>query len=480
MQTNCDERTFLIRNQRGSFPIAIIRYICDFARKACSCLKMSLVKLKMLLVYFFTGWPWETVKYMCMPDIIPEGAFPEPPQEPDSCRSAHVCLLLSRLLWTLFRIAIIVYALVAQLMTCFRRDRISTNTTAVIIYDTSNGSMINFTELNCDDKTEMVGSILIPGIVIVLLAVWVYFGLNFGNKCYCRCCGWKELNVVMKAETAKNLNNLVQAARDKLIKNNRVTVRYTVIPIVYIFLSQVVSGIYLVTFKLVNKDVAIQAPMGGPTLGKDTKYIMIAFLFAGFIALDLLYLQVMLRYAYRCQMAIYSLTIIKRHVKVYREDKIEQRFTHQQMENRKKDIMDKTENAYILIKQLNASSGTVALLIIIAAFQAVNCAIMLLSNELSNYYQIGAVAARLLLWAFLAVFSFHKAAGVNVVEKKLCNLGWLMKRQSLVYDGDSHHISLRARMFGISVNTWLPYLIVLALVFTVMVGAKIKWYEIKM
>ena len=470
-----DERTFLLENQRGSFAIAIIRYICDFARLACGCLKMSLVKLKILLVYFFTDWPWETVKYMCMPDTIPEGAFPEPPQEPDNCRSAHVCLLLSRFLWTLFRIAIIVYALVAQLMTCFRRDRISTNTTAVIINDTS-----NMTKLNCDDQTEIVVSILIPDIVIVLLAVWVYFGLEFGKKCYCRCCGWKELNVVMKADTAKNLNKLVQAARDKLIKSNRVTVRYTVIPIVYIVLSQVVSVIYLIKFKLVNKDVVIQAPMGGPTLGEDTKYIIIGFLFIGFIALDVLYLQVMLKYAYRCQMVIYCLKIIKQHVKVYRKDMIERQFTHQQMENRKKDIMDKTENAYIFIKQLNASSGTIALLIIIAAFQAVNCAIMLLSNELSDYYQIGAVAARLLLWAFLAMFSFHKAAGVIIVEKKLRNLGWHMKRQSLVHDGDSHHISLRAKMFGISIKTWLPYLIVLALVFVVMVGAKIKWYEIKM
>ena len=118
---------------------------------------------------------------------------------------------------------------------------------------------------------------------------------------------------------------------------------------------------------------------------------------------------------------------------------IEQQITHQKIENRKEDIMDKTDNAYILIKQLNASSGTIALLIIIAAFQEVNCAVILLSNKLSDYLQIAAVAARLVLWAFLAVFSFH---GVNIVKKQLRDLGWHMNRQSLVHDGDSHCISL--------------------------------------
>jgi len=80
----------------------------------------------------------------------------------------------------------------------------------------------------------------------------------------------------------------------------------------------------------------------------------------------------------------------------------------------KKELMKKTEDAYTFIKNLNASSGTVALLIITAGFQAVNCAINLLHDKIT-YPQAAAVMARLMLWGFLLAFPFHKAAGINVV-----------------------------------------------------------------
>ena len=141
--------------------------------------------------------------------------------------------------------------------------------------------------------------------------------------------------------------------------------------------------------------------------------------------------------------------------------------------------MKKTETAYKFIKDLNASSSTIALLIIVAGFQAVNCAINLLCQEIS-YFQAAAVMARLLLWGFLLVSPFHKAAGINSVYKQLRDLGWDMKRRSLAHDGDTGSITLKARMFGISVNPWLPYLVTIVLLFTVMAGAKIKWYQLKM
>ena len=144
--------------------------------------------------------------------------------------------------------------------------------------------------------------------------------------------------------------------------------------------------------------------------------------------------------------------------------------------------MEQTETAYTFIKQLNASSGTIALVIIIAAFQTANCAVILLCNEIT-YPQAVAVALRLILWAFLAVFPFHKAAGVNITSKKLRDLGWDMHRPSLACHCNPHglnngvHVSLKARVFGISVNPWLPYLVTILLLLTIMVGSKFKWYE---
>ena len=124
--------------------------------------------------------------------------------------------------------------------------------------------------------------------------------------------------------------------------------------------------------------------------------------------------------------------------------------------------MQKTENAYTFIKQLNASSSTVGFIILIASYQAANCVVILLGNDIS-YLQGAAILLRLVLWGILAVFPFHKAAGVNIASKRLRDLGWDMHRPSLACHDDSHKsndgllITLKARVFGISVNPWLPY-----------------------
>lgn len=144
--------------------------------------------------------------------------------------------------------------------------------------------------------------------------------------------------------------------------------------------------------------------------------------------------------------------------------------------------MKETETAYKFIKKLNASSGTVGFVILVAAYQATNCTVILLSNELTHLQAV-AIALRLILWGFLALFPFHKAAGVNITSKRLCDLGWDMHRSPLVSHGDSCrssnglHITLKAKMFGISVNPWLPYVVVILLLLTIMIGAKFKWYE---
>ena len=97
-----------------------------------------------------------------------------------------------------------------------------------------------------------------------------------------------------------------------------------------------------------------------------------------------------------------------------------------------------------------------------------------------TYFQGGAIALRLTLWGFLAVFPFHKAAGVNIAFKRLRDLGWDIYVPPLggaYRSNDSRHVNLKARVFGISVNPWLPYVLVIVLLLTIMIGAKSKWYE---
>ena len=151
--------------------------------------------------------------------------------------------------------------------------------------------------LDCSTKSEIIGGLIIPDIVILLLAFWVYFGLKFGSQ-YCRgCFGWKEAYVVVRADSAKILNKLVEAIDHKLLGKS-LTRGYTVIPLLYIIVSQGVGVFYLFAFQLAHKNVIIQSPLGKTTLAGYVKYILISLAFVGFVALDLLYLRVIMRYAY--------------------------------------------------------------------------------------------------------------------------------------------------------------------------------------
>ena len=420
------------------------------------------------------------MKYISNPDTVPTESIQDQKKArkaADRRDNTNCCLLAYKtttaaiilILVMLFQLSIVIVGLSAQLMTCFRRDWISTNLSTVLFHETHKEI------LRCDDKVEVITGLVIPTIVIVLWAFWLYFGLRVGSIYYscCKFCGWKELKTVMKADTPETLNILVQASKDKLTKSY-VTVTYTLIPIIYIGLSTAVSYGYLRVFKVAYDNVVIQPPLGGPMLVGKVKLGIIILSFIGFIALDLLYLRVMLRYAYRCQLIIYCLKLLKDELKEYKE-----RTVAQQNQDKETELMDKTEAANTFIKELNASSCTTAMLIIVAGFQAVNCAVNLLCEEIS-YKQAEVVIARLLLWGFLLVFLCHKAAGVNSATKRLQDLWRDVNKKFAVHNGNFGPIILKANMFGFSVHPRLPLLIVFVLLFTIMAGAKIKWYQLKM
>ena len=161
--------------------------------------------------------------------------------------------------------------------------------------------------LRCTEKDEVICALLIPDLVIFLLAFWVYFALKFANQIFRECFGWEKLNVIIKVDAADNLNKLVMAIKPKKLGKS-FTSGYIFISIFYILLSQGTSVLYLYAFQLADKDVVIQPPLQDRgTLSGDIKSEMIALSFVGFIALDLLYVRVVMRYAFRCQMIIYYL-----------------------------------------------------------------------------------------------------------------------------------------------------------------------------
>ena len=417
-----------------------------------------------ILLCSFTDWPMEVVKHI-MPDKINESESEPLDDSPGcncSCSVVKKCLLSTTCI--MIRLIFIIYALFAQYMFCFRRDWITAN--HIMVHKSQNS-------VKCQHKRiEFIRFFLIPDIIIVLLATWVYIGLKFGSQsCSCECCGWKEINDVMLADKAENLTKLAQDTQDKL-KKSKITVTYTIIPLIYIILSLVISFIYLAEelrsaskhLNIFHKDLIIIPPINSIDISTSILKILtitgITLSFIGFIFLDLLYLQVMLRYAYRCQLIIYYLETIEEYIINGKQ----QDFT----------IMNETENAYTFIKELNTSSFTVAILIITAGFQAVNCAVNLLSEDIIGV-QVAAVIIRLLLWGFLIMFPFHKAAGINVVYNQLQHLGWHMKRKSFLYEGGSGPIILKAKMLGIPIKPWFPHLLIFALLFTIMAGLKLEW-----
>ena len=478
-----------------------------------------------ILMYLLTDWPWETVKYISMPYNNTSGArastvidetitdetaassktvtkttvgiqatkkerIKKGKPKPQSCKCSKECFtkLIVCSIIVFFRLLFVAIGLFVQFITCFRRDRISTDLTLIPNTTTK--------RLTCDEKGDIICGLLIPDMVIFLLAIWVYFGLKFGNEYFRGCFGWKELNVVVRVDSAENLNELAIAIDRKRLGRS-ITKSYTRITLLYIVLSQGVSVLYLFAFKLQEQDLIIQPPLFRFSLEGGVKTGMLVVLFVGFVALDLLYARVLMRYAYRCQMIIYYLYAIKHDVrrtvkntkrkkqKYKREqeqrdqDAIEQLHEDSIKIKSRKEVMNECNNAYSFIKQLNASSGTVGFLILIAAYQAANCTVVLLSEDIT-YFQALAIASRLILWGFVAMFPFHKAAGVNIASKRLRDVGWDMHIPALggPYGSNSNaHISLKARVFGISVNPWLPYVVVVLLLLTIMIGSKFKWYE---
>ena len=235
-------------------------------------------------------------------------------------------------------------------------------------------------------------------------------------------------------------------------------VQYSIFPLAYIILSQVVSVGYLVVFQLWDGDVIIQTPYGQHDLDVTSKRWILGLTFIGFIGLDLLYVAVIMGYVYRCQMIIYYLEIIKHKAKCKHEVKCTDIYHSQ------KQAMEDVVKARKFMKYLNASSGTTGFVIIIAVFIAVNCTLQLLSDEII-YPEAGAITARLILLASLAIYPFHKTARLNIYIKALHNIGLDMRMPYLKFGyhpprqhteklNEGSRITLEATMFGITVRPW--------------------------
>lgn len=267
-----------------------------------------------------------------------------------------------------------------------------------------------------------------------------------------------------------NLKELVTEIITLRRPDKYVTIIFPIIPVLYVILSQIVSGLNFCAFDLLEDDVIIQWSQKWKISG-SLKISLIAVSFLGFIIFDLLYTQLIMRYAYQCQMNIYFLEIILYNVKKknYRDQKR---------------AIEDVVKAQKFLNQLNKNSIATGLAMLITSLQATNCTIALLSVN-NKALQTTALALRLMLWVFLTLFPIFMAAKANNISDNLRDTGLIMYRSPKTFDNNELRewymhaapITLRAKLFGIPMHPWFPYVLVVLILFTLMVGSGFKWYE---
>ena len=173
-------------------------------------------------------------------------------------------------------------------------------------------------------------------------------------------------------------------------------------------------------------------------------------------------------------MNIYFIQVIKRKI-----NNIEYKNQDQAIED-----IERVRNFII---QLNKSSIATGLFILITGLQATNCIISFLDKG-NTFFQEISLFFRLIHWLFLTLFPFYQAALANTVLLKLFGTGLSMYRKPVVFNDNqpfqnemikmyASKIIVKAKLFGITICPWFPYVIMILILLTLMVGSRIKWYE---
>ena len=406
-------------------------------------------KFKFAFYYYYwvaviTDWQWPIAAYIA--SGVSAGC------DNATSRSGNaVPKFLSCIQWfyVCSRWLIAMMGLFVQPIICLRRDRLDKNYFHNYNLLENNASKL----VECHEASQLFSAIFVADVIILLLLFWVT---------------WRRLG--MCNTDNKNLNKLVNDIADSK-PDIYTSVLIPTIPVIYVIYSQVVSFINLCAFHIVDSNVAIKWPPHTVISGSlKTTFILLSFF--GFIAFDLLYTQLMIRYAFHCRMIIYFLEKIKKKV----NDK-----TYSDQEQAIKDI----KKARDFFEQLNDNSIVIWLAILITGFQGINSIINLLGNN-NDYFQTIALAGRMIQWIFLTLFPVFQAAQVNAAVKSLCKADVCMHTKLVVFDEHQDEwirkhavspITLEATLFGLTVKPLFPYVIVSLILFTLMLGSDFKWYE---
>ena len=396
-----------------------------------------------MLTGIFTDWPWEIATYI-------SGDSESNANGPQSC--------LSCLQWScvFIRFAFVILGLIAQTLSCFRRDRLDQS-----IIQENNATR----EVKCNETSQVFSYFIVPDIMIFLI-VLVLLIKKFTGKCSMELAHIDIINLVNEIKLTKQPEKYM-------------TRLFLALAIVYMFFSQGVSIGSMFAFNIVDDDTIIDSEL--KHISGSQKTVLIILSFFGFIAYDLIYAQIIMRYVFQCEMNIYFLEKIKDKVGLLRENDDINYYANQD------EALNDVEKAYDFFKQLNRNGTAVGIIILITTLQAINSIISLL-NKGNTYWQETALLARSAQWVFLTMSTLYQAAKVNKASKTLHEIGLAMYRRPVLFEGNEeiqnrlvykhpYQITLKAKLFGISINPWFPYVIFILILFTLIVGVGFKWYE---
>ena len=210
-----------------------------------------------------------------------------------------------------------------------------------------------------------------------------------------------------------------------------------------------------------------------PIAGLSNESLKVTFfiiVLVGITVVDLLYIQILLRYVLQCQLNIYFLQLII--------NKVESKKYKSQNE-----AIEDVERAQKFLKQLNRSSKIIGFATTIVMVQALECA-----SNLSKYIDDGdenphsqlekvALTCRLFLWTFIAMVPFIQAARVNETSQALRDTGLVMYRITLQKSVKVRINIINARLFGINVQPGFKYLAVIMILLSFALGSTFLLFE---
>ena len=441
---------------------------------------------QVLLVSLLTDWPWEVATSFSAHAMVKPIA-------------RYLCL---QWIYVIIRVLLVIAAMITLGVISYRRDRLddtspsgsfkvppvnikATDYSSIIYNGTkkvndTNNLIMTLNNAEYKPSLKLFGDVIILDLITTVLLFWLLFSK------LCLPCKAKNTNANTTANigsvqvtAAQNQSDdpLIQLATDVQSQTNKfkgttcTNMLVVIIPIVYIILSLLVSIMYLFVYFKHNTHTHVIWPKDWKITG-TLKIVVIIILLSGTTAIDLLYVQILMRYVLQCQLNIDFLRLIIKKV----EKDVESNEAYKNQNDAIKDV----EKAHKFLKQLNQSSKMTWFAIISALIQAINCAINL-SNDMEEsdyttkvqFEELG-LACRLLLWVFIIFVPFYQAARANETCEALSHTGLVMYRPPIMFRENTENqqkmvkenvdkITLKVKLFNITIQPGFIHLAVMVM-----------------